>query len=67
MSIDSATGNRVVQINPRYYRPAEVDSLIGNADKARRELGWSAKTSVEDLCGMMVAADLERNRNGYSV
>jgi len=41
-------------------RPAEVDVLLGNADKARRKLGWVAETSLEDLVTEMVEADLER-------
>jgi GDPmannose 4,6-dehydratase len=52
------TGRTLVKIDPRYYRPAEVDLLIGDASKAKRELGWEAKTSVEELCKEMVAADI---------
>jgi GDPmannose 4,6-dehydratase len=40
--------------------------MIGDAAKARRELGWEAKTSLEEICRMMVEADLRRNRAGYS-
>jgi GDPmannose 4,6-dehydratase len=57
---DTATGRQVVQVNPRYYRPAEVELLIGNAQKARDELGWEPKTTLEELCRMMVEADLRR-------
>jgi GDPmannose 4,6-dehydratase len=56
----------VVPVNPRYYRPAEVDQLIGDAAKATGELGWHPRTSLEDLCRMMVSADLERNEKGFS-
>jgi GDPmannose 4,6-dehydratase len=63
---DTATGRQVVAVNPRYYRPAEVDLLIGDASKAKAQLGWEAKTSLEDLCEMMVCADLERNAQGRS-
>ncbi|WP_443972045.1 GDP-mannose 4,6-dehydratase [Sphingobium sp. CR28] len=66
IGVDAATGRTLVRISPRYYRPAEVDLLIGNADKAKAELGWEAKTSLEDLCSMMVEADLRRNRQGVS-
>ncbi|MEN9826471.1 MAG: hypothetical protein RI953_2216 [Pseudomonadota bacterium] len=52
------TGRTLVKIDPRYYRPSEVDLLIGDASKAKRELGWEAKTSVEELCKEMVAADI---------
>src|SRR5690606_18744652 len=46
VATDVATGKRVVQVNPRFYRPAEVDMLIGNAQKARDELGWEPKTTL---------------------
>jgi len=65
-AIDSVSGRRVVAVNPRYYRPAEVDMLIGDAGKATRELGWTAATTLEELCQMMVEADLERNSQGVS-
>lgn len=64
--IDTATGREYVRVNPRFYRPAEVDLLIGDASKAREKLGWEAKTSLEELCQMMVAADIERNKRGAS-
>ena len=66
VAIDHQTGKTVMRINPRYYRPAEVDLLIGDASKARNELGWSSDTSLEALCAMMVAADLRRNALGLS-
>jgi GDPmannose 4,6-dehydratase len=59
-------GKCVVKVNSRYFRPAEVDLLIGNPEKARRILGWQPKTSLEDLCSMMVTEDLRRNRSGFS-
>ncbi len=62
--VDTASGKTVVRINPRFYRPAEVDLLIGNPAKAREKLGWSATTSLEELCRMMVEADLRRNAAG---
>ncbi|WP_426700844.1 GDP-mannose 4,6-dehydratase [Rhodanobacter sp. Col0626] len=64
--VDTRTGKTVVRINPRHYRPAEVDLLIGDADKARVALGWSTETSLESLCRMMVEADLRRNEHGFS-
>ncbi len=63
---DTDSGRILVRINPRYYRPAEVDKLIGNPAKAKAELGWEAQTSLEALCDMMVSTDLERNQSGYS-
>jgi GDPmannose 4,6-dehydratase len=64
--IDTATGKVIVAVNPKFYRPAEVDLLIGNPAKAKAELGWEPKTSLEDLCRMMVEADLRRNEQGFS-
>ena len=49
-----------VEIDPRYYRPTEVDVLLGDASKARKKLGWSPKVGFEQLIDMMVAADLEQ-------
>lgn len=64
--MDSSNGRKVVCVNSRYYRPAEVDLLIGDASKAKTMLDWTPKTSLEDLCQMMVAADLRRNELGRS-
>ncbi|MCI4412195.1 MAG: GDP-mannose 4,6-dehydratase [Thiotrichales bacterium] len=63
---DKATGKVVVRVNPKFYRPAEVDLLIGNPEKAKRELGWEPKTNLEELCAMMVKEDLRRNEIGFS-
>lgn len=63
---DIATGKVVLKTNDKYQRPAEVDLLIGNARKAELELQWTPKTSLEELCLMMVEADLRRNKTGFS-
>jgi len=63
---DANTGNVLVKINPKFYRPAEVELLIGNPEKAYAELGWKPETSLEKLCEMMVEADLRRNKAGFS-
>ena len=63
---NKATGEIVVKVNPKFYRPAEVDLLIGNPEKAKRELGWEPTTTLEELCAMMVKADLKRNEVGFS-
>jgi GDPmannose 4,6-dehydratase len=64
--IDASSGNVIVKVNPQFYRPAEVDLLIGNPEKAESDLGWKASTSLEDLCAMMVEADLRRVKQGVS-
>ncbi len=61
-AIDRESGKVVVKINPKFYRPAEVDLLIGDPSKAKRELGWTPKTSLEELCSMMVKEDLRRSQ-----
>ena len=60
------SGKSLVVINPVFHRPAEVDLLIGDASKAESKLGWRADTTLEQLCDMMVAADLRRNEVGAS-
>jgi GDPmannose 4,6-dehydratase len=60
-AVDTSTGKTVVRVNPRFYRPAEVELLIGNAAKAKAKLGWEAKTTLEQLCQAMVDADIRRN------
>lgn len=65
-AVDASTGKVVVQVNPRFYRPAEVDLLIGDPAKAKEKLGWEPRTSLEDLCRMMVEADLRRAASGFS-
>jgi len=67
--IDSLTGKTIIKIDSRYFRPAEVDLLIGDASKAKRELGWSPKISFNELADMMTDADLilaerEKHVNG---
>lgn len=65
-AVDCQSGKTLVRVNPQFYRPAEVELLIGNPEKARNELGWEPKTTLEQLCQMMVEADLRRNRTGFS-
>ncbi|MCW2387630.1 GDPmannose 4,6-dehydratase [Sphingobium sp. B11D3B] len=66
VAIDENSGRVVMAIDPIFYRPAEVDVLIGDPAKAHAELGWRPTTNLEQLCDMMVQADLERNRNRMS-
>ncbi|MCO1333541.1 GDP-mannose 4,6-dehydratase [Microbulbifer sp. OS29] len=65
-------GDKIIQVDSRYFRPAEVESLMGDASLARQELGWAPKTSLKELIGEMISHDLKeakRNllltRNGY--
>ena len=60
------TGRVLVRVDPRYFRPAEVDLLLGDAAKAKRDLGWEATLGVETLCREMVQADLLRARQEKS-
>jgi GDPmannose 4,6-dehydratase len=69
--VDARTGQELVRIDPRYFRPTEVDSLLGDPAKANARLGWRHKTSFSDLVAEMVASDLElidweRRRNDRS-
>lgn len=64
--VDSKSGATIIKINPQFYRPAEVELLIGNPEKAKTELGWQATTTLEELCAMMVKADLRRVEQGIS-
>lgn len=66
IGIDTKTSKTLVRVNPKFYRPAEVELLIGNPEKAKLELGWEPKTTLEQLCQMMVEADIRRNEAGFS-
>jgi GDPmannose 4,6-dehydratase len=57
--VDPESGRAIVAIDPRYFRPAEVDTLLGDPSKARRQLGWEPRISFEELVREMVAADLK--------
>jgi len=57
--VDPDSGRTIVAIDPRYFRPAEVDTLLGDPSKARRQLGWEPRISFEELVREMVAADLK--------
>jgi GDPmannose 4,6-dehydratase len=56
--VDVASGRTVVRVDPRYFRPSEVDSLLGDASKARAKLGWAPEISFAELIAEMVAADV---------
>jgi GDPmannose 4,6-dehydratase len=65
-AVDRASGKTVMRIDPRFYRPAEVELLIGDPAKAHEKLGWQPQTGLEELCQMMVEADIRRNEAGFS-
>tara|TARA_Y100000389_G_C17462192_1_gene522641 strand:- start:2232 stop:3326 length:1095 start_codon:yes stop_codon:yes gene_type:complete len=56
---DTETGDLIVSVNPRYFRPSEVDSLLGDSSKARDKLGWKAKISFEEMVSEMMDRDIE--------
>lgn len=58
--IDIKTGRTIVKVNPDFFRPVEVELVLGNPEKAKKILGWERKVSYENLCKMMVEADIER-------
>jgi len=66
IGIDASSGKTVIKINAKYYRPAEVDLLIGNPQHAISKLDWKPSTTLEQLCQMMVDSDLRRNSLGFS-
>ena len=66
VGVDAATGKKLITVNPKFYRPAEVELLIGDASKAQKILGWSPKTDLEKLTKIMVQSDIQRNKNGTS-
>jgi GDPmannose 4,6-dehydratase len=59
VGFDRATGQAVIKIDPRYFRPSEVDFLLGNPEKARKKLGWNPKTSFRELVKMMIERDYQ--------
>ena len=60
--VDKKSGKTMVRIDPVYFRPTEVDLLVGDASKAREKLGWKPKTSFTQLVKEMVASDLQDAR-----
>ena len=67
-------GDVVVRVDPRYFRPAEVETLLGDASRAKTELGWVPEITAQEMCKEMVANDLNLakrhsllQRHGYSI
>ena len=66
IGVDAQTGKQIIGINKKYYRPTEVEQLMGDASKAKAELGWEPKTFLKELVKIMVKADWEKvKRRGY--
>ena len=61
---DKKTGKVIVRVDPQFFRPAEVDLLLGNASKAKEKLGWEPTVHLEELTEMMVRADYDRVKAG---
>lgn len=66
VGIDTLSGKTLVKVNPEFYRPAEVDLLVGNPAKAERVLGWTPRTTLEEICHTMIESDLRRIHDGRS-
>jgi len=64
IGVDKASGKTMIKVNEKFYRPAEVELLIGDPSLAKEKLGWEAKTTLEELCNMMVSSDLRRLKAG---
>ncbi|NVJ64839.1 MAG: GDP-mannose 4,6-dehydratase, partial [Flavobacteriaceae bacterium] len=58
-AIDRKSGKLVMKVNPKFYRPAEVDLLLGDASKAREKLGWEPRVSIRELAEMMAKSDFD--------
>jgi len=74
VSPDISVGDIVVKVDPRYFRPAEVETLLGDPTKAKEKLGWVPEVTVEEMCSEMVSVDIEQakrhallKKHGYDV
>jgi GDPmannose 4,6-dehydratase len=67
IGIDKKTGKTIIKINPRFFRPVEVELLLGDSSKAKKELGWVAKTKFEDLAKLMVKEDYALLKSGQKI
>ena len=72
--INKSNGNTIIEVDPLYFRPAEVDLLLGDSTKAREKLGWKPKYDLKALCHEMIESDFEKAKqekllrdNGYVV
>jgi len=60
VGIDTKSNKEIIKINPKYYRPTEVDILKGNPSKAQNELGWKNEVNFKELAKMMAESDLKK-------
>jgi GDPmannose 4,6-dehydratase len=65
--IDKKTGKTIIEIDPMYFRPTEVELLLGDATKAKKKLGWEPKTKFKDLVKIMVESDLELIKSNRTI
>jgi GDPmannose 4,6-dehydratase len=65
VGINNNSGKILVKVNPKYYRPAEVELLLGDSGKAKKILNWERKIDFPSLCKMMMTMDIERARKKY--
>ena len=66
IGVNAKTGKPIVKVNPKYYRPTEVETLLGDSSKAEKILGWAQKTPFSELVKKMVLSDWEKVKNrGY--
>lgn len=63
---DKVSGKLIVKVNPKFYRPAEVELLVGDPNKAKENLGWESNTSLSQLCNMMIESDIQKNQENKS-
>ncbi len=67
VGMDSETNNAIIKINPRYFRPTEVNLLLGNPRKAKEKMGWEAKVKFEELAKRMINSDFELVKSGKEI
>ena len=66
IAIDTKTGNKIVSVDEKYFRPTEVDILLGDSSKAKEQLGWESKTALQEIVKLMVNSDIKKIRDrGY--
>jgi GDPmannose 4,6-dehydratase len=67
VGVDAITGRTIVRVDPNYFRPTEVETLLGDPTKAKQKLGWTAEVSFPELVSEMVASDLEEAKRDAMV